>query len=280
MATFTATDPEGGAVGWSLSGDDADDFSVNSAGELSFATVPDINDPTDADEDNIYNVTVNAAAGAGNTSEHPVEVTIFGIAGPAALTADEGRTPSVGIYRLVNPPRSLRLDGNSRDEWRTAGADSGRLKAISCRDFADGCPGENPLTSGVLFYAQGFAPSFASPGDAGRDNTYNVNVRIGPHTGGVHQGFGTLDVALKIHDLGGVTTIGGRAQHTVGDGFRTGFTYQVSPVQGRTLTVALGGPDADAFYFSNRFSTNWELNFKNGPDHDNPTDQGGTTSTR
>ena len=42
-------------LSWTLEGDDADDFDINSSsGELTFASVPNFEDPADADMGNNY----------------------------------------------------------------------------------------------------------------------------------------------------------------------------------------------------------------------------------
>ena len=90
VATFAAPDPEGGRVTWSLTGADAGDFTINSAGRLGFAVLPDINNPADSDGDHIYDVNVVATDASNNAStEHPVTVTVFGIQGPRVVTVDE-----------------------------------------------------------------------------------------------------------------------------------------------------------------------------------------------
>ena len=58
-----------------LEGDDAGDFSISSAGVLSFRSSPDFENPTDADMDNTYMVTVKAEAG-GEMAMQPVTVTV------------------------------------------------------------------------------------------------------------------------------------------------------------------------------------------------------------
>ena len=62
MATYTAVDPEGTAVKWSLLGDDAGDFSI-SGGVLAFKKSPNYEAATGGSEppvSNTYSVTVVA----------------------------------------------------------------------------------------------------------------------------------------------------------------------------------------------------------------------------
>jgi hypothetical protein len=64
------------AVTWSLSGTDAALFSIDASGNLSFATAPDYEAPGDADQDNVYAVTVVATDAAGNSGQLAVTVTV------------------------------------------------------------------------------------------------------------------------------------------------------------------------------------------------------------
>ena len=60
VASFSAEDPLGRSVDWSLSGVDADHFVISDEGALKFAETPDHEDPVDSGRDNNYAVTVEA----------------------------------------------------------------------------------------------------------------------------------------------------------------------------------------------------------------------------
>ena len=62
VATYTAADPEGLTVTWSLEGDDNDDFSISN-GVLTFGSPPNYEDRQDADRNNEYRVIVQASDG-------------------------------------------------------------------------------------------------------------------------------------------------------------------------------------------------------------------------
>ena len=74
VATYTAVDPEGAEIVWSLGGDDAALFSIE-GGELSFMSAPDFESPADMDGDNVYEVTVEAGDGT-NMDTQAVTVTV------------------------------------------------------------------------------------------------------------------------------------------------------------------------------------------------------------
>ena len=62
VATYTLAGPNAASGRWTLSGDDASDFTFT-GGVLSFKAVPDFENPADADTDNVYEVTLTANDG-------------------------------------------------------------------------------------------------------------------------------------------------------------------------------------------------------------------------
>ena len=61
LYTYRATDQdEDDAVTWSVEGADGGDFAIYN-GILNFRLLPDLENPADADEDNVYEITVVAA---------------------------------------------------------------------------------------------------------------------------------------------------------------------------------------------------------------------------
>ena len=87
VATYTATDPEGVSITWSLEGDDSSHFRI-SGGVLKFDSSPDHDAPADADTNNIYLMTVKASDGT-NTAKLAVEVTVSNVNEPPAFPASE-----------------------------------------------------------------------------------------------------------------------------------------------------------------------------------------------
>ena len=82
VAEVSASDSNGDTVTLSLSGTDADLFQLDSDGQLTFAAVPNFEDPQDGDANNVYSVTINANDGK-TTSTKAVSVEV--------LNALEGR---------------------------------------------------------------------------------------------------------------------------------------------------------------------------------------------
>ena len=99
VATYSATDPDGTSVTWSLSGVDAGRFDISNRGVLSFAIRPDYDAAADQGGNNTYDVTVEASSG-GDDSLLPVMVMVTDIDEPLVLTGD-------GSVRFVeNRPRT------------------------------------------------------------------------------------------------------------------------------------------------------------------------------
>ena len=84
VATYSVTNTGNGNVSWRLFGDDKNDFSINSSGELTFTTPPDHENPADADGDNVYRVTVHASNGTSTGVLLGVEINV----------TDEGEPPT------------------------------------------------------------------------------------------------------------------------------------------------------------------------------------------
>ncbi len=89
VLTVQATDADGDGLSFSISGgDDADDFSISAAGALSFASQPNFELPTDADQDNVYHLAVRVSDGSASDT---IDLTI---------TVDNDRE-GIGVRRLT-----------------------------------------------------------------------------------------------------------------------------------------------------------------------------------
>ena len=231
VATYTAADPENGAITWSLSGDDSGDFSISNAGLLTFSSSsspPDYEAPTDADRDNIYLVNVLASDGA-NTASLDVTITVTDenetlvVAGNSPIDYSENSTGPVATYTADPEGTSITWDLLDEDN---------SLFSISAL--------------GVLTFKT--SPDYETPGDANTNNVYLVGVRAsdGPKTG-------TLDVTITVTDeneppaFAAETAARTIEENTEADqnvGTPVSATDQDA---GETLIYTLGGTDAASF---------------------------------
>ena len=174
-AAYTAADPEEAQVAWALTGDDAGAFSIDT-GDLSFRTPPDFEAPADADEDNVYTLTVEASDGTGAASLD-VAIAVTDVdEGPvltwdAAIDYAEGGAGDVGTYTAIDP------EGDDI-AWTLTGDDAGSFS----------------IGGGTLSFRA--PPDFEAPGDANGDNVYTVTVEASDGTGAA-----SLDVTITVTDV-------------------------------------------------------------------------------
>ncbi|WP_419863186.1 S8 family serine peptidase [Candidatus Poriferisodalis sp.] len=172
---FVPTDPENGTLQLSLSGDDAAHFVLNDTDldpdllarygpyvQLEFAWPPDFEDRFDADDNNVYDVTVEVTDGTHTTSES-LQTRVLNVDepptlwGPATMSFAENGTDAVGEL-TADDPEGARL------VWslpQPAGPDDGLFELTE---------------SGTLSFK--LPPDFEAPADADGDNTYEVRVQV------------------------------------------------------------------------------------------------------
>ena len=132
--TYTATDPEDNRVSLSLMGTDGSMFMLSSVRVLSFRMAPDFENPTDANKDNVYQVTVRASDGV-MYEDRMVMVTVTNVdEGPEITEVDspieyaEGGTDPVATFTAMDP----------EGDTVTWSADTGADQALFTIDEDDG----------------------------------------------------------------------------------------------------------------------------------------------
>ena len=111
--TYRATDPEGSAVAWSLSGTDSSAFSIGKKGVLTFNTPPDYEAPTDSDHNNVYELTVEASDEQSNPARLEVTVTVTNLTDARAVirgTAQVGETLTAETSGIADKNRKDKVD--------------------------------------------------------------------------------------------------------------------------------------------------------------------------
>ncbi len=256
IETFTATDPQNRTTSWSLEGADAGDFSIGSGnGQLSFASSPDFESPTDADMDNVYNVTVKATTGT-DSATRAVTVTVTGvdepvtfISGSATVSKEEGGSKTVETYMAKDPDRpfiSWSLEGEDQNDFTIAyhtPTDEGGSATLSFK----------------------VVPDFDSPTDSDGDNVYKVTVRAADES--EHDpDLAKFAVTVKVTAVDQAPTITGGATNLSFTENATGTvaTYTASDPEGDTITWSVEGTDGNAF----NISSSGALTFKSPPDYD------------
>ena len=111
VASFSVTDEEGTVVGWSLTGVDGGDFSIE-GGTVTFRQSPDFEAPADSDLDNDYQVTVNVTDGT-NTASVVLRVTVANVDETGAVFLSSIH-PEVGVpmtATLMDPDGEVAVSG-------------------------------------------------------------------------------------------------------------------------------------------------------------------------
>jgi hypothetical protein len=124
VLTASATNPDAGVLVWSLSGVDANFFTINN-GVISLVNAPDYENPQDANTDNVYQITVNVKDDQSLVISQNITVTILNLNEPAtlnvpALTVDENSLSGVvvGVISATDPENnSLTFSISTSDEF-------------------------------------------------------------------------------------------------------------------------------------------------------------------
>ena len=88
VLTVSATDAEKDTITYSLSGDDAGQFSIDASGKITFTDDPNHDAPGDKGFDNVYNMIVTATDDHGKASSSTVAVTVSSAADTATDDGD------------------------------------------------------------------------------------------------------------------------------------------------------------------------------------------------
>ena len=254
--TYRATDQDDSdTIRWSVEGADGEDFAIYN-GVLTFRRLPDLENPVDADEDNVYEITVVAADRAGLRDTVNATITITEqpegpvIAGRTSYTVAENYdiTQTLGSYTATDAKDARTV----HPQWSLAGRDSGDF--IIDRD------------SGALTFRN--TPDYDRPADGNRDNVYEVTVR-----GHDSRAYGNLNVTVTVTNINEeAPVVTGRNSLTVRENTTSSiYTYRATDSDlNDTIVWSTGGADGHLFQVSDR----GELSFREAPDFETPRDAG------
>ena len=223
--TYTAMDPEGHTVNYSLMGPDASKFQLSdSPPVLSFASEPDFEAKASADGDNVYEVTVRASVG-GDTGERMVRVTVGNVdegpdvSGPSTRNFAENGEGTVATFTATDP------EGATSIAWFLGTAS---IDGVEAADVVDNDHFTIDDEDGMLKFSS--PPDFENPASTNATaNTYKVvvaacdvaldNNDACPDAG--NAGYHKVTVMVTdVNEAGKVTlttsTTNGTPQHLVG----------------------------------------------------------------
>ena len=162
----TTTDPENDTLTYALSGTDQDDFIIDpSSGAISFANKPDHESPTDADTNNVYQVTLEVSDGNGNSASQALTITVTDINETPTITSAtsasilENNTTTIYTASATDPENdtlTYALSGTDQDDFII-----------------------DP-SSGAISFAN--KPDHESPTDADANNIYELTLEVSDST--------------------------------------------------------------------------------------------------
>ena len=254
VATYTAADPENHTVTWSVVGIDAEDFLIGrSDGQLSFATVPDYENPVDANTDTIYHVTVKAKDDGTppDSSLYDVTVTVTDVNEAPVIAGTENpsvaeNSTAVATYTATDPENhtiTWSLDGGADEGTFSIGGSNGQLR------FS-------------------IAPDYERPSDANSDRVYKVTVKA--TDSGSPNKSDTHPVSVTVTNVNEAPVIAGTENPSVAENSTAVATYTASDPENHTITWSLdGGADEGTFSIG---GSNGQLRFSRAPDYETPSD--------
>ena len=176
VATYTAEDPEGVAIKWSLGGDDKADFTI-AGGVLAFVKSPNFEKAADADKDNIYEIMVEATDGTGHVGRKAVKVEVTNVDedGTVKLSALQP-APNVAFTATLtdidNP--STDLTGSGEWQWSRSQSATGGWEDIDKATKSMYEPDEDGEDSGYYLRATAEYTDRQSPSGADNDKTASM----------------------------------------------------------------------------------------------------------
>ncbi len=243
-----ATDADGDALVYSLSGTDAALFTINAnTGEVSFIEAPDFEAPGDDDRDNVYDIIVTASDGT-NSTDHNVAITV---------TNENDNIP------VFTSPAAVSVAENQTAAYEAAAADADGDALVYSLSGTDAALFVIDTDTGEVSFIT--APDFEMPGDADRDNVYDITV-----TASDGDNIRNRNVAITVTDnnifFTSPAAVSAQENQTVA--YEAAATHE----DGDPLVYSLSGTDAALFTID---TDTGEVSFIEAPDFEAPGDDGG-----
>ncbi|MEO5346932.1 MAG: cadherin domain-containing protein [Magnetococcus sp. YQC-9] len=246
----TAVDPDAGdAVTWSLSGVDAELFTIDPVtGDVRFKASPDFENPQDAGKNNGYDIVVAATDKKGLATSLAVAITVTDVIENPSITSGSTATFPENGTGIAYQATALPPGVGDVFTWTITGVDAGRFSI-------------NPTTGALSFLVP---PDFEAPTDNGVNNVYDILVTV-TNTKNLSD---SKAVAITVTDVNEKPTITSAATASFVEN-AIGTAYQATAidpdtVHGDVFTWSLL-PGADAGWFNIDLATG-AVTFKTPPD--------------
>ena len=249
LDTYTATDPDDGAPTptWSVAGPDGSKFTA-AGGALQFKAKPDYEDPTDADTDNVYEVTVQATDGDSNRGMQMVKVTVENADEDGVVTLSKTQ-PRVGIAvtaSLTDPDDSI---SSLTWQWSKGNTDIEDANSDTYTPVTDDV---NETLTATASYTDGHGPSKTAKKDSA--NVVALDTRNKPpafadqdaETEGVQNDMATRKVDENTEAVAADDALADGSEDVADNVGAVVMATDPDP-NAETLTYTLSGADAAKF---------------------------------
>ena len=243
----TTNDPEQESLTFSLSGTDADDFSINSSsGAISFISTPDYEVPTDANTDNAYELTFEVSNGTTTTLQELIITVIDVDEAPTITSAPDASTPenTTSTYTATATDPE-----NNPLSYSLSGTDAAHLTINS--------------SSGAISFTT--VPDYENPADADANNVYALTLAVSDITHTTSQA-----LSITVTNIDEPPSITSTASVSILENTTTTIhTASASDPENDTLSYSLSATDAAHLSINPSSGT---ISFAINPDHENPAD--------
>ena len=253
--TAQATDADEEVLSYSIAGDDAEHFTIDTtSGALEFTSPPDYEQPADSDSDNIYDLAISATDPVGNQAQQSLTVSINNLNDNAPQFSLSSNT--FDIPENTAAITTITASDNDADTLTYAITTSADSELFTI----------DPASGALAFIS---APNYESPQDANADNVYQLAITAAD---GVYSA--SQDLAITISNVNEAPTFTEPSVALTTAENNSSFVYTVAaaidPDQGQTLTYQLSGDDQSAFTLD---PTTRALAFITTPNYENAKDQ-------
>ena len=258
--TFTASDLDGDALGYSLDGADAQYFALGAAsGALQFQPAPDYETPLDANQDNVYELNISVSDGDYQSSSAQLSIAVVDSydEAPQATSASSVALAidSLVVGATIYTVTATDADANDQITYALGGVDQQHFVLNS--------------SSGALAFSQ-LPASLDNPQDADGDNIYEVIIIL------TDLGGNSSELNLSVNVVAFLGNIPEFASATASVGFDENavaavYTAVATDADGDVLAYSINGDDAEHFAID---AASGVLEFNSAPDHEQPTDSG------
>ena len=254
LDTYTAADPDDGAPTptWSVAGDDGSKFSID-AGALTFKAKPDFEAPTDADGENVYEVTVRATDGDGNRGEFAVKVTVANEeeAGTVSLSRTQIRVGVPVTASLSDPDGSI--SGLTWQWYDAAVNEQNAIEDANADTYTPVADDVGDTLTAVASYTDGHGSGKSAEGEASSMVAVDTRNRApvfedqDTETDGVQNESTTRKVEENTKALAGADDDDAADTDAAGDNVGSVVMATDPDPNTEALIYTLGGDDASAF---------------------------------